>query len=556
MRALFLSLILFSGLTTTFLYAADPDRVAEDELLLKNFKRSTEGAALLDSFRQATPQPDDRRRLSLLVKQLGVSSFRAREKASAELVAFGPRAVPLLREALKDRDPEVVRRARDCLRQLESAEARRGVSETELLLATARLIAVRRPAGAVEVLLAHVPFAAEESVREEISRTLGTVAFREGKPDPALLRALTAPEAPVRASAGAALARAGGQNQRTTIRKLLKDPSPEVRLRVGLALTHTGEKEAIPVLIDLLGELAPESAQAIEELLQRVAQDRSPQVALGTDADSRQKCRTAWARWWHDHGGSLKLGSLTEERALLGYTLIVTPDAGSIVELDRTGKPRWEMRGLRSPFFAQVLPGERILTAEYAGRVTERNTKGEILWEKQVALPVQCQRLPGGKTMIVTVDRLLEVDAQGDDHTLYARSGKGSSLVAARRLRTGDYLVVESDGTCLRLDARGKERRRFSVGSISNNCLDVLPNGHLLVPHFFNGKLTEYSAEGKVVWEVELPSSFSAQRLPNGHTLVACHSPARVVELDRAGKVVWERKAESPNFRPWFVSRR
>ena len=108
----------------------------------------------------------------------------------------------------------------------------------------------------------------------------------------------------------------------------------------------------------------------------------------------------------------------------------------------------------------------------------------------------------------------------------------------------------------MRLDATGKELIRFPVGKISNNCLDVLPNGHVLVAKFFDGKVTEYDAKGKVVQELECPSPFSAHRLPNGHTVVACHEPARVVELDRAGKIIWEYKAESPNHRPWHANGR
>ena len=37
-----------------------------------------------------------------------------------------------------------------------------------------------------------------------------------------------------------------------------------------------------------------------------------------------------------------------------------------------------------------------------AGSVSERDLQGKIVWERQVDLPVACQRLPGGQTFIAT----------------------------------------------------------------------------------------------------------------------------------------------------------
>src|SRR5207302_572463 len=113
---------------------------------------------------------------------------------------------------------------------------------------------------------------------------------------------------------------------------------------------------------------------------------------------------------------------------------------------------------------------------------------------------------------------------------VYSPSYSGNILVA-KKLRDGQMVVIDSSGNCMKLDAVGKELSRFNVGRVSNNCLDALPNGNVLVSNFFDGKNKEYDPRGKVVWEINWPSPFSAQRLPNGNVLVACHEPARVVEL-------------------------
>ena len=99
------------------------------------------------------------------------------------------------------------------------------------------------------------PPAPTRPTAEALRTALAAVAVRDGKPEPALVRALT-DEAPARrAAAGVALCRAGATAQLPAIRKLLQDPDPQVRLRVGLALADLGEKEAVPVLIALLDAL-------------------------------------------------------------------------------------------------------------------------------------------------------------------------------------------------------------------------------------------------------------------------------------------------------------
>jgi hypothetical protein len=131
-----------------------------------------------------------------------------------------------------------------------------------------------------------------------------------------------------------------------------------------------------------------------------------------------------------------------------------------------------------------------------------------------------------------------------------------NSLIAARKLRNGQIVSIDGHGVVRRQDATGKELRRFTVGLVSNNCMEVLPSGHILVSKFQSGKITEYDAEGKALGDIPCVSPFSTHRLPGGNTLVACYDPPRVVELDRAGKVVREYKVETLNHRPWFASRR
>src|SRR5258707_762292 len=75
------------------------------------------------------------------------------------------------------------------------------------------------------------------------------------KAEPALLKALE-DEAPLRRSTAIdVLCSNGNAEPRATLRKLLADPTPTVRLRAALALAQARDAKAVSTLIALLGEL-------------------------------------------------------------------------------------------------------------------------------------------------------------------------------------------------------------------------------------------------------------------------------------------------------------
>jgi hypothetical protein len=403
-----------------------------------------------------------------------------------------------------------------------------------------------------------LPFADDESTAQEVQSALATLAFREGKPDPVLVRALEDKQ-PLRRAAGAeALCLAGGADQWPVVRRLLHDTDLLVRLRTAVALTAAADKEAVPVLIALLTELPLDHAWRAEDALYRLAGDQAPRVPLGNDTASRQKCRDAWAAWWRDQGPKMELVKLSATPSQLGYTLLVQMDnngTGRVLELGAGGKPRWQIEGLQYPVDAQVLSGNRVLIVEYnANRVTERDFKGSVIWEKQLNnSPVNAQRLPNGNTFIAVENQLIELDRSGKQ--ILAIDRNQHDVQAAIKSRNGQIHLITSRSTYIKLDASGKELKTFSVGQVSyTSGFDVLPNGRILVPQYSSGKVIEYDPDGKSVWEATISMPNSATRLPNGHTLVSSHNTQKLVELDRSGKVVWEHK--QANSRPWRARRR
>jgi hypothetical protein len=481
-----------------------------------------------------------------LVRKLGDESYDVRESAARDLVALGSAVIPLLRQALRDADPEVARRASGCLDRLEQGE------KNPLPVAAARLVALRKPSGAAQVLLDYLPFADEEMMAG-VQSALGAIAIRDGKPDPALVQALEDRDAVKRSAAGQALARAADGDARAAVRRLLKDGDETVRLRVGIALAQGQDREAVPVLIDLLRDLPADLAWQAHDVLGQIAGERAPSTDLGRDAASRRKCHEAWVGWWRQNGARADLSRLRSEPLLLGYTLVVLVDnngMGRVVELGRDGKPRWQIDGLQYPVDAWVLPGNRVLIGEYNGnRVTERDLKGNVLWEKRnfPALVVNAQRLPNGHTFIATQQQLMIVDRNGNE--VFSNTPAGG-VWSAHCSRKGE-ITYFSGNQCVRMDAKGKELNRFAINSGGSwtSGIDVTPRGRVIVPQHNANKVAEYDTDGKVVWEADAPQITTATQLANGHVLVASYNNQNVTEIDRHGKVVWEHKDTMHPFR-------
>jgi HEAT repeat protein len=533
------------------LKAAEPDPATADEAALNGAGLGTDDAALVQFFRSQTLTKERRAHVAGLVQRLGDASFRAREQATEEIVRLGSLAVPLLRDALKNPDLEIARRAERCLERIDSGPS------AELANAAARLVTVRKPTGAPGVLLAYLSDAPDDGVADRVRAALAAVAVRHGLADPAVVRALGDRSPIRRAAAGEALCQAGATRERPAVRKLLADPDTLVRLRVALALARAGDRKGVPVLVALLGELPPEHVWRAEDALLQLAGDQAPNVVLGTEAEERRKARDAWQAWWHKHGDRVDLARLGEAPALLGLTLIAHWDngqVGHIAELGPDGKARRDVQNIPWPIDFYWLPGNRLLCAEYyINKVTERNFKGEQLWEKTLPEnPLAAQRLANGNTFIVMRSRLLEVDRTGKEVNGFAEAGR--DIVSAIKTRNGQVYLVTQSGQFRRLDATGKEVKSFPVGGIhSYAAIDVMPNGHVVVPHYDRNKVIEYDTNGKTVWEATVQQPTAPVRLPNGHTLVACRDAQTVVELDRSGKAVWTYKATTY---PWRVRRR
>lgn len=556
---------LLAGSLAVSLSAVRADTLTADVAALKAAGIETTGEGLVKFFKKRTLSEAVRTKIEALVRDLGADEYAVREKATSDLIDQGDLSRGAVALALKDPDPEIRRRALRVLQKIGAAS-----SELHLFPAAARVLADQKPAGGLETLFAFLPNVEDVAVAEEVGKALPPlVKDKDGKVDPLLLANLTDRFAVKRFAAAEALIKAGGDAHRPAVKKLLKDADVGVRRRVALALLEARDKEAIPALIALLGVSSSEDAGMAEDALRTVAGDKAPGDEEGDTEASRERYRKAWAGWWKDNESKTDLTKIDLNAAGQGVVLVgvlgtavigkgAVTSNGAILALDNAGRTKWKISGVYYPSHASMSRRDRVLICEsYGNKITERDTKGAVLWTKNVpnqALSVE--RLSNGNTFVVTRNQLVEWDKDGREVRSISRPGY--DVIAGCRQKDGKYLVLTQNGICLKLDSGGKQVGSFSTGggfvSVTTGFRPAfLPTGGIVIPNYGTGKVREYDASGKLVWEFDTYQPNSVARLPNGNTLICSRLRNQITEVDRKGKEVSKKTVEG---RPIFIDRR
>jgi HEAT repeat protein len=519
--------------------------------------KNTDGSRLLDEFRSRTLSDEELARLTALVAKLGDDKPAVRDAAMADLLAAGKSAAPLLRRAVNDNDPKTGALAARCMETIE-----KDALASPMPSAAARLLGLRRPPGTVETLLAYLPCCESADALEQFVDILAAVGCPGGSADLGLVKALEDRIPSRRAAAAMALCRGKALPQMQAVRKLLSDPDLDVRLRAAQGLAQVGEKEAIPALIALLKELPAEQTWDVEEYLGQLAGDKAPMETLSADLAGRARAVEAWGRWWKENADKVDLTNGDGFRREAGVFTVVESwnaafNSGRVLEVDRAGKVRWEIRNLQYPMSAQVLRGGNVLVVEgNTGQLTERDRSGKVVGINRVYPSLfYAERQRDGSTFLACRQHLYLLDPKGAvafEHT-YAMN----SILAARRFRDGSIAYVSYGGHYVRLDRAGKEVKSVQLpnwGVHSPNGADILPGDRIVLAEQRLGKVIEYGLDGKVIWECPIRQPISPHALPNGNLLVSGDAQQSIYEIDRRGKIAREWKGLS--FRPFRVARR
>jgi HEAT repeat protein len=516
--------------------------------------RDTEGPVLLNELKKRTRPEVDPAKVHALLQKLGDNAFDARESAQKDLVALGAPVLPLLRQVYRDPpDLEVRARIRSCIETIEGQNEKAKEEYLPRLLALARLVALRKPPGAAEAILAYLPSQDQDDLREELQNALAAVAFSKGEANPVLLKALTDSSATRRIAAARALCSVPQPDHLQKARRLLQDANPAVRLAVALALAEARDPDALPALASFIAQGPPDLAAQAEDYLSQLAGEAGPKD-LRQGEDNREKRSAAWASWAQAAKSNPAVFGTTSVtarervgpasgRRLRGYTLLVQSQENTVTALGPDGKQRWALTGLQGPSDAEVLANQHILVAE-TNRVTERDLRGTVLWKLEGIAPVSVQRLPNGNTFIPCNDLLIEVDRRGKE-VFRAMVG---GIMAARRLPDGRIIAFDNGREIIQLDKAGKEVKRVAVmcGCAGSN--EVLDNGHVLALSPGMGTLIEFDQDGNEVGRFDQPGAAHAFRLPNGHTLVMVRG-TKYIELDKDWQQIKETALTGDVFR-------
>jgi HEAT repeat protein len=520
---------------------ADDEPVRADLAALKAAGEATDNKSLLDFIRKRTVSEALRLKIGGLIRELGHDEYATRTRAQEDLIEIGAPARPQLRAVLNDRDLEIRTRARRALTKIGTAGA-----EANVVAAATRVLAARKAAGACEVLLDYLPSIEEIDSAEEVAAVLAQLALdKDGKPEPALLRAMSDKHAVKRWAAAGALARASNNKEhRTTVRKVLEDADPGVRRHVAMALLEAKDRDAVPALIALLSGKSRGDAAAAEDVLVSIAGDSAPS-SEGDTPNARLRYRKAWEGWWNENKEKIDLAKIDYSPVGHGLTVVgvLAPRKGlgagnKVLVLDANMKLRWEVDA-SYPVYACLTRRDRVLICEYnLNRIVERDSKGEVIFQKNLGSQVvHAQRLRNGNTFIVTRNQLLEVSRDGREVKTVSRPG---DILSACRHKDGTFSVVTINGTCLKLDSSGRQTSSFSVSVVNLIGLKVhfLPKGGVVVPDYVRGKVREYDSAGKVVVEFDAYRPGSVTRLTNGNYLVASRLNSTLIEYDRNGRQV------------------
>jgi hypothetical protein len=544
-----------------------PTRGADDQPskadldALKAAGVATDNDGLMGFVRKRTVSEALRARIADLIRDLGHDEYATRARAQTDLVEIGGPARPQLRAALGHTDLETRVRARRALEKIGPASA-----EANLVTAAARALAARKAPGACAVLLDFMPSIEEPETADDVALLLTPLVLdRDGKPEPAALKALSDRYPVKRWAAAAALARAT-KEQRATVHKLLTDADPGVRRHLALALLDVKDKEGVPALISLLDGKSSVDTEIAEEVLVSIAGDRAPPAPDSDLGAARLRYRKAWENWWTDNKGTVDLARVDFTPSGHGYTLVgvlalvgkrVVGTSNKVLVMDASMKVKWEIDNLNYPVYACMTRRDRALVCEYNGnRVVERDSKGRTVWEKRLtSQPVHAQRLSNGNTFIATRYQLLEVDRGGREVKTITRSSH--DILSACRHKDGSFTVLSSTGQCIKLDSTGRQTRAFRVGYMYPIGLKAayLPKGSVVVPDYSSNKVREYDSTGRTVVEFTSYRPNSVTKLANGNYLVCSRLNNTLIEYDKEGRQVTAHSVPGA-VRPVFAERK
>jgi HEAT repeat protein len=384
---------------------------------------ATDDDSLIDYLQSVVAAEGSERTVGRLIVELGDGDFQHRERVAQRLVELGERARAALQKNRDHPDAEVARRVRECLSKIGQRP------QMNVPLIAVRLLVSRRVERAIPVFLDCLGQIADRDMEEEIYFGLDSLSQSMGKTHPALVAALHDKRAGPRAVAACLLGRVGDQTQKDSVRRLLGDREPAVRLRAAQGLLAARDSAGVEALIGLLEARDIETAWQAEELLHWIAGDATPNAAVGSGCrEERERCTELWKKWWRVRKGSVDWAEIGRDGRRPGlvflrdYVAERTAERYTLCGCD--GLPRYSFEA-RTTFWAREggAPGMWIGGGKLLGwrdrasrRLTERDLLGRAEWTSEPLEGLReaaWRRLGDGRTLLSDGKVIVELDPGG-----------------------------------------------------------------------------------------------------------------------------------------------
>lgn len=215
----------------------------------------------------------------------------------------------------------------------------------------------------------------------------------------------------------------------------------------------------------------------------------------------------------------------------------------------------------------------RLLCADSSkGRIAIIDEQGQTEWEMKIGPLHDLHLLKNGNVLLQTSwTELIEVEPatsktvwRYDAATQNGNAGKAVEVHAFQRLDNGHTMIAESGpARIIEVDQKGRLTHKLALKVAKphphrdTRLVRKLASGNYLVCHEGDGLVREYTSQGDIVWEYQVPlfgkqpadghgveafgnQCYCALRLANGNTLISTGNGHSVIEVTHEKKIVWQ----------------